>query len=218
MRKLIIFFAAFCSINGFSQTDSLPNKELSRLTLGIRTTTSFFDHHDYNGAGYGGHFRIRVSDQVNTEWFADYIKTDIGGLGLRETYHIGWSVLFYMNKQKADQKFAPYFAAGHCFDHAIVSANRLEDGDRPSVKRWTSAVQGGIGTHYYLTRNFNLTLSALYMSHLGKDLHVEVSNHHNEPGTETEQPHLIISDSHSTPILEGHLLISLSVNYRFSKL
>jgi hypothetical protein len=223
MYKLIFIGLLLMFTNNLLATDkdSTKMKDLSKLTLGIRSTASLFDHNDYVGLGYGGHFRLRVADKVNTEWFADYIKTDIGGLGFRETYHIGWSVLLYLTEQKG-QKLSPYLAGGHCFDHAIVSANRDENGVRESVKRWTSAVQGGIGTHYHFSRNFNLTFSALYMTHLGKDIHVEIAGaeHDEHEHEENNEMHgkLIINEDNSAPALEGHLLLSVSINYRFSKL
>ncbi|MGL4599812.1 MAG: hypothetical protein ACRCYO_19965, partial [Bacteroidia bacterium] len=39
-----------------------------------------------------GQFRIRLTDRINTEWFADYISTNLNNLASRSDYHIGWSV------------------------------------------------------------------------------------------------------------------------------
>jgi len=72
--------------------------------------------------GFGGQFRIRLNSWLSTEWFADHIKTDLGGLGHRETGHIGWSVMFYpMMAPLGGLGFKPYFLAGHCFDFAKIN-------------------------------------------------------------------------------------------------
>lgn len=63
------------------------------VSLGVRSTVSTFNsHHDEGtGLGVGGQFRIQFADRVNSDWFFDYIKSDIGNFASRTDYHIGWS-------------------------------------------------------------------------------------------------------------------------------
>jgi len=185
-----------------------------QVSLGIRSTGSFFGNGNYSGLGYGGQFRIRVGDRLNTEWYSDYIKTDIKGLGYRETAHIGWSVMFYpFNTTTKKGSIAPYILAGHCFDYARINSNlHLEPNTKIYVKdfkeRWTSAVQLGIGTSVHLSDRLDLSLGAQYMSHLGNDIHVEIKDYEDGSGS-----YMYIDDDQNSLTLEGHLLVTFSLNY-----
>ncbi|UPT68328.1 MAG: hypothetical protein M0D57_06740 [Sphingobacteriales bacterium JAD_PAG50586_3] len=135
-------------------------KQKGYLTMGIRNTFSTFNGGgNYTGYGVGGHFRVPIIPRINTEWYADYITNNIGGMGHRTDYHIGWSVMYYLINPSVAQaasgdpivrlrKFNPFVEAGHCFDYGGIYRN----GDlKPSVERWSSAVQFGAGTHYNIT-------------------------------------------------------------------
>jgi len=170
------------------------------LQFGVRTTESLFSHDGNVGKGVGGQFRIRFAPKINTEWFADYITTDIDGLARRDVAHIGWSVMFYPFKGETTKgNFTPYFLAGHCFDYTRVQIN----GTGETMKRWSSAVQGGVGTHYNFTDNFDVSLSTQYMMHLGDDIHAEVADHGDGKHVHIHKENLGI---------EGHLLVTLSLN------
>lgn len=70
------------------------------------------------------------------------------------------------------------------------------------AERWSSAVQGGIGTQIKLSERLDFSLTGPYMMHLGNHLHPEFSGNqvffHTEKGAN----------------LEGHLLTTLSINYK----
>lgn len=193
------------SENGFA--------EKGQLSLGLRTTTSVFGHDPVPGLGVGGQFRLQVLDYLNTEWFADWITMDLSGAGTRNNAHIGWSVLFYPKKLN---RFVPYVIAGHCFDYAKVIPLSTPYIDRSSevISRWSSAVQMGLGTHYYLSNRFNVTFSAQYMLHLGKHLDYELEEQSNG------QYYLNTgaSPNQEEAALEGHLLLTFSLNYTLGKL
>lgn len=176
------------------------NTEGGKLMLGVRSTVSAFSDDGSNGMGVGGQFRLRLLKQLNTEWFADYIKSNIDDLGRRTDAHIGWSVMFYALDQDKNFKVNPYLLGGHCFDYTKVRTNRLGD----SRDRWSSAVHLGAGTHFQLSRRADLSLSSQYMIHLGKD--IETERYKNIYGAED----LRIVEGELG--LEGHLFIALSVN------
>ena len=71
----------------------------------MRSTVSTFNwHHDEGtGLGVGGQFRIQFADRVNSDWFFDYIKSDIGDFASRTDYHIGWSVIYYLTNPDLSQ-------------------------------------------------------------------------------------------------------------------
>ncbi len=182
----------------------LPTKGM--FSLGVRSTYNSFSH-DGNGLGAGGHFRIQLTDRINTEWFADYIS--VGDQNISSNYaHIGWSVMFYPIKdQTFPKRIQPYISAGHCFDY-----NKKIEVSNPenSRDRWGSAVQAGIGFHINLTERFDLSVSSLYMIHLTPE--IEAHAHSNYGVTEVE------FHDHSHSGLEGHLLTTLSINYKIGQL
>ncbi len=173
------------------------------FSLGARSTVSAFSHEGL-GVGTGGQFRIQLSNQVNTEWFADYISINVDDKVRSDYYHIGWSVMFYPFKElKYPKKLQPYVIAGHCFDYNRMS----EIANVSNVKdRWGSAVQAGLACLLNLTERFDITLISQYMIHLTKKLeaHMDGASVH-------------IGEQHETA-LHGHLLTTLSVNYKIAKL
>lgn len=180
--------------------------------LGMRSAISAFSDAGYIGLGTGGQFRIKLGNRLNTDWFADYITTDIGGLAKRTDYHIGWSVVYYpFNYQINKGKFTPYILAGHCFDFTQVERNGGETSYALNSSRWSSAVQSGLGVHYNLSDNFDVSLTAQYMLHLGKDINATIFN--NEA---TGQRDITIKKGDLG--LDGHLLINLSLNAYIAKL
>ncbi len=198
------------SFLGFSQDDEPSYMEKGQFSFGMRTTTSLFGHDNIPGLGVGGQMRWQVFDNINTEWFADWITIDLDGAGTRNNAHIGWSVLFYPIKTK---KFVPYAIAGHCFDYAQITPFSTPTVDRSGdvITRWSSAIQAGLGSHYFLSERFNLTFSAQYMLHLGEHLNYDITSTSTGNYLDTNP----IGDDHSVG-LEGHILMTLSLNYRIA--
>jgi len=202
--KQILFIACLIPLISIAQ-DEKPG----RVSLGVRSTVSLFNHGGKDDAGYGagGHIRVQLSKRLNTEWFADYLSNATHGSAARRDAHIGWSVMYYLvDTDNFKRKFTPYVVAGHCFDYTQInlyqnSGAGLSFGDDQKASRWSSAIQTGLGTHYNLTQRFDVSLAAQYMIHFGKDYHIE------------ELPvRTIVTENHSG--LEGHLLVSLSINIK----
>ena len=201
--KILLFLLCF-PIVGFSQPLVTKGSQGGIFSLGVRTTISAFnDGVSGNvGTGVGGQFRLQFADKVNSDWFFDYITSDIDGFANRTDYHIGWSVMFYPGKELTP-RLRPYILAGHCFDYS-----RLEDNSNSSHfdERWSSAVQGGLGVHYNLTPRLDLSAVCQYMTHLGTHVNAEQENgvvvFHHEKGAS----------------LEGHLLFHLGINYKIADL
>lgn len=187
---------------GQTQNTSTPSKA-GWFSLGGRSTLSAFDE-DGAGLGTGGQFRIRLSRNVNTDWFADYIVIGTPE-GIRSVYyHIGWSVLYYpFPELQRPNVIQPYILAGHCFDYNEKTLIKT-----PSVSedRWGSAVQAGIGTHFNLSEKFDISLTAQYMIHLTSGLVIET------------QGNDIFIRKDSGNSLEGHLLVTMSMNYKLFRL
>lgn len=207
MNKSLLIFALFFGTIAYSQ-DTLLKKEGGKFMLGLRSTVSGFSGDDASGMGVGGQFRLKFASRLNSDWFFDYITTDIGGLAKRTDYHIGWSVLFYpLNNQVKKGKFTPYILAGHCFDYTNVEKNNFGKSTTHfnKISRFSSAVQSGLGTHYNLADNFDISLTAQYMMHLGYS--VEATVFYNDI---IQQNDVLIEMENLG--LEGHLLLTLSLN------
>lgn len=203
MKKLILLLA-FAPTLVFSQELTLKNTQSGIFSLGVRTTASAFNGHkdETPGFGVGGQFRLQFADRVNSDWFFDYLTSDISDVATRTDYHIGWSVLFYLTENQTS-RLRPYLLAGHCFDYTLMqdAANFTH-----RKERFSSAVQAGAGVHFNLTPRLDLSFVTQYMLHLGNELHAEVHDgsleFHEEEGTS----------------FEGHLLFNVSINYKIADL
>jgi hypothetical protein len=208
LRRAFYFINFFLfTFHSFAQTKK-DSAYSGQLSFGVRNTLSAFTDAQSIGMGSGGEFRIRLDKYINTEWFADYISTDIQGLGYRRDAHIGWSVLFYLSKNPLTVgKVTVYVLAGHCFDYTQVYS--FWPGVAPG-ERWSSAVQGGFGIHYNLTRHFDISLLTQYMIHLGTNIITSIDN-------DGQYQYLSITQGPGLS-REGHLLTTLSVNYEIGNL
>jgi hypothetical protein len=219
MKLIFLFLMSFLALQVNAQEQRTFNPA-GMLSLGGRTTVSLFNDHknEMTGTGVGGQFRLRFSDAVNTDWFFDYITSDILNYAHRTDYHIGWSVLFYPinhltyfhQPKDFKPKFRPFILAGHCFDYSKIEA---KDGISPLdgalyAERWSSAVQAGLGTHLELTPRFDISLTGQYMMHLGN--HIE-TDYDFTSGT-------LSFHEHTGASLAGHLLVTLSLNYKIARL
>jgi hypothetical protein len=219
MKLIFLFLMSFLALQVNAQEQRTINPA-GMLSLGGRTTVSLFNDHknEMTGTGVGGQFRLRFSDAVNTDWFFDYITSDILNYAHRTDYHIGWSVLFYPinhltyfhQPKDFKPKFRPFILAGHCFDYSKIEA---KDGISPLdgalyAERWSSAVQAGLGTHLELSPRFDISLTGQYMIHLGN--HIETDYDFTSG--------MLSFHEHKGASLAGHLLVTLSLNYKIARL
>jgi hypothetical protein len=209
MKKITLALFLFFSLAGFAQSNKSHGGEFS---LGIRNTASLFSKESGLGIGYGGQFRLRLYDFMNTEWFADYFSSGIGTLGNRMDYHIGWSVMFYIPstvEKTVLHKPVPYFLAGHCFDYTRVRGNNYFYQSNADASRWSSAIQAGLGMHFPVTYKIDLSFNAQYMMHLGKEIAAETR-------TAANGDEFLFITTEDNAGLEGHLLLTLSINFRLA--
>lgn len=206
MRGSLVPFCLVIATAAIAQEEPPVYVATGMFSVGGRTSVSLFNGGSGNnvGQGTGGQFRIRLGERVNTDWFYDYFRGNIGDVAFRTDQHIGWSVLFYVLDPGARQRLLePYVLAGHCFDHTRQQVN---GGHHAPHERWSSAVQAGAGTHLNLSDRADVSLVGQYMVHLGTDLHV-----HEAPDGQ------VVFEEHGAG-LEGHLLVHLSFNYKLFRL
>lgn len=212
--KAFLFISFFITIHSLhAKNDTLQTKKTTNVinnragwfSLGVRSTMNVFSDDGF-GVGAGGQFRLQLTNRVNTDWFADYISVNHHGIARSEYIHIGWSVLFYPVKQLQYPKYKaqPFILAGHCFDY-----NKMTIYSDPSISkhRWGAAVQMGLGSHFHLSERLDITLMMQYMMHLTKELH---------PEKKDDVTYEIVAVKGSA--LEGHLLCTVSLNYKIVKL
>ncbi len=176
------------------------------FSLGTRNAISLFNDipGETPGVGIGGQLRVQFSDRINTEWFLDYLTSNVGSSGIRNDYHVGWSLMYYLSKNGGFENFLkPYLIAGHCFDKTELFS-RHDKSTRKS--RLSMATQAGLGNHFNITPQLDFTISTQYMLHFGKELHAH----------EEEGKFIVEEETHTKP--GGHLLTVLSINYKFAKL
>lgn len=220
MRTRLFFAGLLLPMFSIAQENNTPttkekDPESGKIQVGVRTVVSAFSDSKYSGFGLGGQFRIKFGSRLNSEWFADYITTNIEDYADRVDYHIGWAVQYYpFNKEVVKGKFTPYIEAGNCFDKTLVTLNPSSSltyySPVMSLSRNSTAIHLGMGTCYNLSDNFDISLAAMYMVHLGQDIHTEVVK------GPTDIPTVQLYKSNAT--LEGHLLINLSLNVYLGKL
>ncbi|HVA97998.1 MAG TPA: hypothetical protein VNG53_03810 [Bacteroidia bacterium] len=211
MKNIFLIPFILLGFAASAQKDSTSGQ----FSFGMRSTISTFTDAQSVGLGSGGEFRIRITKHMNTEWYGDYINTNIQNLGYRHDGHIGWSVLFYLDKEPLSVgKVTPYILAGQCFDYTDVHA----DYKNVNMQRWSAAAaQGGFGITYNITSRFDFSALTQYMMHLGTNVETQVE-HIDLGAPPIEGPAYLSVTKKSGASLDGHLLITFSVNYRLGKL
>jgi hypothetical protein len=199
-----LLIASTCSTgNCFSQKGYITPPKTGWLSIGVRSTQSLFSK-DGSGIGTGGQVRWQLSNRVNTDWYADYITTNVVQKVRSIYYHIGWSVLFYpFPKLEYPRLFQPYIVAGHCFEY-----NKKAVIDDPSITkdRWGASIQAGAGNHFNLTEKLDISLSCQWVVHLSKSLDTQIDGNK-----------VTLADDKTTT-LEGHLLTTISMNFKLFRL
>lgn len=205
LKSAVFAFVISLCFFTFSQPFKIKGKQGGIFSLGVRSSFNLFSaghHSKFNGFGYGGQFRIQLSNHISSEWFLDYMRGNIQSKISRTDLHIGWSVMYFFSDELSPP-IKPYLVAGHCFDRSQLVDNLNRNN---KIIRGSSAIQLGAGTLFNLTNRLDITLLAQYMIHLGKDTHAHIH------GDEIEFA------SHKVTGMEGHLLLTISINFKIADL
>ena len=203
MKPILILATSLLLVclNGQAQNYSRNESFAGTFSLGTRNTVSLFNDDNATGKGIGGQFRVQFYDQLNTEWYFDYITSKDGSSAYRNDYHIGWSVMLYTkNNNQFDRLLQPYLIAGHCFDYSKVTEQNAKNN---FADRLSMATQAGLGTHINITPKLDCSLSGQYMLHFGKD--IQTTTYGDE----------VVFEKKNLSQADGHLLFTLSFNYKF---
>ena len=200
MRGLIAFLFLLPYTAVFSQADT--TSAAGTLSFGVRSSWGLVYEGDWQrmAFGSGAQARLQFSDKVNSDWFLDYLHSDLEDFGKRTDIHIGWSVLYYpMNKKGFIE---PYILAGHCFEFLTIAENTNPDN---KVQRTSASIQAGTGVHFHLTPRCDLSLETQYMMHFGPNIEAV-----------SLTPVEFVKEKGLT--LQDHLLFHFSINYSVADL
>lgn len=191
----------FTTFQVFGQSEKIRFKPV--VSVGTRNVISFLSSQGGIGKGIGGHMRIQLSRRINTEWFFDYVTSKNEPTVMNE-YHVGWSLMYYLKKDNDySNLLQPYIMAGHCFDNINVFEINNKANKQSAVNMATTA---GLGMHINITRRFDCSISGQYMLDFGKEIIKK-----------TEGDALTLTKSGHTTV-DGHPLITISINYKISKM
>lgn len=198
----------FCA--GPAQAQKGPKDvESGYFSVTRRTSVSMWSLNQWkmSGLGLGTAFRIQINKRLNTEWYGDFIKTQYKGKVFRADRHLTNSIMYYFRKlDTVKHKFHPFISASvFCLDFTKIE--EVGPGGA-SLQRFSLSQQFGIGTHYFPTERFDISLYAQYYNHLGNDIHI----HELADGT------IQIEAKRERISLEGHMFFVFSAGYRLGDL
>ena len=87
-----------------------------------------------------------------------------------------------------------------------VHGGECRTGVLPHRDEFASAVQLGLGAHYNITDRTDISFTAQYMMHMGKNIHANIADHDGEKHVHLEKTQI--------RGVEGHMLINVSLNVR----
>jgi hypothetical protein len=204
MRNILIILLVASLLPVNAQELRMKNSRAGILSLGVRASYGLVNDGKWQrpAFGSGAQFRLQFSDRVNTEWFLDHLTADLSDFGWRADTHIGWSVMYYLTKNPLP-KVQPYLLAGHCFEYLRFTDNASSAN---FAERWSASVQAGVGTHFKITKRFDISATAQYMVHFGTKI---FASHDNDVTTFAVKKGAGIHD---------HILLHISLNYKIADL
>ncbi len=207
IRRILFLVLIISGSTIFAQQDR-HNHQSGYFSVTQRVSASLWSLNQWrlSGLGKGTAFRLQISKRLNTEWYADYIKTEFKGRAFRWDRHLTNSVMFYFRSlDTLKYKFHPFVSASvFCLDFTHVE----EVGTGKSLQRFSFSQQFGLGAHYFITERADISLYAQYYNHLGNDIHIE----------ELPDGSLHIEEHRERISLEGHMFVVFSVGYRIADL
>lgn len=200
MSRIIIVFILLLPITGFSQ-EEIYSRENGILTFGTRSSVTLSPQGDNVGTGFGGVMRLKFSRRINSEWFADYITSNIAGLARKTDNQLGGAVLFYPFNSFVEQgRKIPFLVLGQALVNSRITKNGLNG---ETASQWYPLANAGIGGHWYFTNKFDFSLSCQYMQPLGRG--IEASEFSGSQG----EREITINENVRTP---GYFFLNLSFN------
>lgn len=194
----------------FSQENKTDSK-VGFLSLGVRNSIGFFftEGKIFTGTSVGGQFGLRITENLNSHWFGDYIITNFSNLAQRADVHGGFSMMPNVFARSGNHsRISAFPLAGFCIDYTKISVtNGKNVSSGPSfAERYSFATQFGLGVHTPISERLDFSLETHYMLHIGTDIDLKLNNDEVE----------IIKNKGTN--LEGHLLFAASIEYKLFRL
>ena len=207
---LMVFSLLHTSLQAQSAKDSVPD-QTGFLSIGARGCFSVFtvNKKSYAGTGAGGQFALRITPHFNSDYFADWIVSNVGNKVQRVDFHSGFSMMPEVYTPRVGSTHIALFPlAGICIDYTKLTITTGENvsGGPTTLERYSFAVQAGAGVYIPVSKSLDFTLDAHYMLHIGNDIEADINGN---------QVHLIKQPGVN---IDGHFLLALSMDYKLFRL
>lgn len=208
MRKAmpLLFFLLYNCL-GIAQESS--GRQSGYFSVTRRSSVSMWGMNDwkFDGLGVGTAFRIQISKRLNSEWYGDHIKTQYKGKAYRMDRHLTMTLMYYLRDLNIlEHQLHPFITASvFCLDQTKIYE---VGGEKRIWDRFSFSQQLGMGTHYFVTEKFDVSLYMQYYNHLGNHIHIE----------EKDDGTLHVEHLKERISLEGHMFFVASVGYRLADL
>lgn len=208
-KKLLVLLLILLCTTTVEAQEKKANVQSGYFSVARRTSLSMWSLNQWkvNGLGLGTAFRIQFSKRLNSEWYADFIRTQYKGKVYRWDRHLTNSLMFYFRDLDSFKNQLHPFVSASVFCLDITKVEGVGPGAE-SLERFSFSQQFGVGTHYFITEKFDISLYAQYYNHLGNDIHID----EHDDGT----IHLVEVKERIS--LEGHMFFVFSAGYRFGDL
>lgn len=212
--KSLAIVTGFLLIHSILQAQEMIEKypdPTGYLSMGARSCNSIFTTNGkrFVGTGMGGQFGLRIAENFNSHWFADWITSNIDNLAQRNDFHSGFSMMPEVASLPVGAKrISLYPLAGFCIDYTkfAVTSGKKATSSPNYVERYSFAAQAGCGATFPVSKMLDFSLEAHYMLHVGTDVDIEINDN---------EVFLIKQQGKN---LEGHFVLAISIDFKLFKL
>ncbi|MGD0712074.1 MAG: hypothetical protein ABR968_12955 [Bacteroidales bacterium] len=211
---IVLFFSLLTSLMYAQGKRDTITDPTGYLSLGARNCfSSFFSQgRAFIGTGAGGEFAVRIAKDFNCHWFTDWVVSNVDNLAQRDDLHGGFSMMpQVLSPRIGNRHLAMFPLVGICLDYSkflITTGKNISSGPN-FVERYSWAVQCGLGATLPVSSRLDFSLEMQYMLHMGTCVGINLY------GNEVQ---LLKMKPAGNVCLEGHYIISLSMDFKLFKL
>ena len=132
---VLIFSFAYTLLQAQEKKDTTADPT-GYLSMGARNFISVFTTNGkrFVGTGAGGQFALRIAENFNSHWFADWVTSNIDNLAQRNDFHSGFSMMPHVFSPRMGASHTSlYPLAGFCIDYTkftITSGKNISAGQK----------------------------------------------------------------------------------------
>ena len=212
--KITLIILVFTVIPSLLQAQTIKDSEIDNtgyLSMGARNSFGIFTTNGkyFVGTGAGGQFALQIAKNFNSQWFSDWIVSNIDNKAQRSDFHSGFSMMpEVISLRTGKTQIAIFPIGGFCIDYtkfSITTGNNYTFGPA-TVERYSFAAQVGAGLTIPISNKFDFTFDVHYMTHIGTDVDIKMD----DIGV------ILVKDTGTN--LEGHLFFAISMDYKLFRI